>query len=609
MNNGNKQKKNACYTVLTYLRDYRFNSMFIRFLVVSVLLIAIPVTGLDLFFGNRITSSMKNEVCSINETALDRSINMMDTCIMSLRNLTYTLATQKEAVRLSTVSSPEEIQSSEDFQKIVETQQLIMKTYSYLDSVYYYFEKSGSLIHDTLISPQKSFQDSSWMEEYKQLSVKNYVLQSRCKTDTWPYLITLMFPIRNVSGTVNGAVVMNIDVRQLGRSLGTGSYSRDDAPMLLMFDNESGELLYSDESRLLHDNKDDLNALTPFLNGREDAASDFVNLWGRQYVASRAVTEDKTILYCYLSPLTSFSSRQTYTNAFLRSSLILSILLALLIAGLLSIWAYQPIKNLLAIAEQTPDGLISRKDERTNEVTQIKKYMLNTQTQNANLKNEITERVLSLHNAQVSALQSQINPHFLYNTLEAIGDTMVKLVGHENEASNMTRILAQLLRNSLSAESFLVPLREEIEHVQLYMQLINFRYPEIVLSIHVPPELLDFPVVKLSLQPLIENAIEHGLRPRRCRGKIEITAEQKPDGVCIQICDDGVGMDHDQIAEENQRFSEMRFQELQHIGLQNVNQRVRLIYGEASGMHIVDSGGTGTVIQIFYEKKLVDPPV
>ena len=142
--------------------------------------------------------------------------------------------------------------------------------------------------------------------------------------------------------------------------------------------------------------------------------------------------------------------------------------------------------------------------------------MLDTQSKNESLKQEVEERMASLHNAQILALQSQINPHFMFNTLEAIGDTMVLLLGRENEATDMIQNLAILLRISLSTDTYIVPLRDELEHVKLYMQLMEFRYQgDIHYSIEVPDAMLSLSVVKLTLQPLIENAIQHGLRPKQ----------------------------------------------------------------------------------------------
>ena len=227
--------------------------------------------------------------------------------------------------------------------------------------------------------------------------------------------------------------------------------------------------------------------------------------------------------------------------------------------------------------------------------------MQETQSKNEGLKQEVEERLASLHNAQILALQSQINPHFMFNTLEAIGDTMVLLLGQENEATDMIQNLAILLRISLSADTYIVPLRDELEHVKLYMQIMEFRYQgNIRYVIEVPDAMLEMPVVKLTLQPLIENAIQHGLRPRQYQGTVQIKGEILEDAVLIHVADDGVGMTDDAIWELNDAMRQMDFQKIQHIGLRNVYQRLWLIYGDRGKLTVARGKTSGTIVTIWY---------
>ncbi|MFQ9802140.1 MAG: sensor histidine kinase [Clostridia bacterium] len=244
--------------------------------------------------------------------------------------------------------------------------------------------------------------------------------------------------------------------------------------------------------------------------------------------------------YVYLTPFNNAYSNNVYINDFLVKMVILSIFLELVIAALLARSAYHPIESLMEIVNQSSTLTAQNSEKRLNEISTIKRIMLDTQSKNESLEQEVEERMASLHNAQILALQSQINPHFMHNTLEAIGDTMVLLLGRENEATDMIQNLAILLRISLSTDTYIVPLRDELEHVKLYMQLMEFRYQgDIHYSIEVPDAMLSLPVIKLTLQPLIENAIQHGLRPKQYHGTVRIEGETLEDAVLIHVSDDG----------------------------------------------------------------------
>ena len=135
------------------------------------------------------------------------------------------------------------------------------------------------------------------------------------------------------------------------------------------------------------------------------------------------------------------------------------------------------------------------------------------------------------------------------------------------------------------------------------MQIMEFRYQgNIRYVIEVPDAMLEMPVVKLTLQPLIENAIQHGLRPRQYQGTVQIKGEILEDAVLIHVADDGVGMTDDAIWELNDAMRQMDFQKIQHIGLRNVYQRLWLIYGDRGKLTVARGKTSGTIVTIWYLK-------
>lgn len=202
--------------------------------------------------------------------------------------------------------------------------------------------------------------------------------------------------------------------------------------------------------------------------------------------------------------------------------------------------------------------------------------------------------------AELEALQNQINPHFIYNTLESI--RMTAVINDDTEVSDMTQLLGKLLRYSIGPGTETVPLAKELEHLEIYLHLLNYRYGNrFVLSL--PDGGLDpqMPVMKLLFQPIVENAVYHGLDETKPLMTIRIAYEEVGADRLFTIADDGVGMD-----EATLRRLRGSLNEPQHklsdggrgIGLRNVHERLKLRFGESYGISIVSTLGVGTQVSV-----------
>lgn len=204
----------------------------------------------------------------------------------------------------------------------------------------------------------------------------------------------------------------------------------------------------------------------------------------------------------------------------------------------------------------------------------------------------------AVKNAELKALQSQINPHFLYNTLDLIN--WEALDNNSPKISKLTQALAKFYRLSLSGGQDIVPLKDEIEHVNAYIQIQNYRFDNrIGLKIQIPDELLHLPVIKLVLQPLVENSIIHGRIGSDFipSGQITISGEALQDTVVLQVIDNGIGIAPD-------RLGRLLDPELSHgsYGLYNIDQRFKLYYGENYGLSLQSAPHMGTVVFIRFPR-------
>lgn len=215
--------------------------------------------------------------------------------------------------------------------------------------------------------------------------------------------------------------------------------------------------------------------------------------------------------------------------------------------------------------------------------------------------------VLKNKQAEYLALQNQINPHFLYNTLEAIrGDAICE--GMHNIADT-TKALATFFRYTITEVGYLVTLEDELENIENYFTIQQYRFGEkLDMKINFPEdhlELMQVQLPKLTLQPLIENAISHGLECKVGVGTITIDIDYTKETLTIHVRDDGVGIEEEELLRLNQMFlrqdknpmSEERSQR-GSIALGNVNSRIKLLFGEDYGIHINSILGMGTQVEV-----------
>ena len=198
---------------------------------------------------------------------------------------------------------------------------------------------------------------------------------------------------------------------------------------------------------------------------------------------------------------------------------------------------------------------------------------------------------------EYDSLQAKINPHFLYNTLESI-NSLAKLKGQQDIADSIF-LLGKYLREAISSKRKFVLLEEEIQNIRNYVKIQQLSYGDkIQIIFHVDEALLDVVVPKLILQPLVENSIVHGIEPKIGKGRIEITARCEKKDMYIVVWDDGVGISREQLENTMEHKPGNSGYEHTKVGLMAVHKRIRILYGEAYGIHIHSSPQEGTSIMI-----------
>ncbi len=259
----------------------------------------------------------------------------------------------------------------------------------------------------------------------------------------------------------------------------------------------------------------------------------------------------------------------------------------------------RPIRKLSEVTDQVAKGdLTVRSDVRSGAEVSVLSDSLNTMIDKIDeLLEQVKKEQIRLRKAEFELLQSQINPHFLYNTLDAI--VWLAEAGEQKKVVSMVGSLSDFFRTSLNQGKDIITIKEELQHSRSYLEIQQMRYQDILnYEIHVPEELHRYLIPKITIQPLVENALYHGIKNKRGLGRIVISGRKEEDFLILQIEDNGIGMRKERLDQVKEGMNQKIPTEKDIYGLYNVNERIRLNFGEKYGLSIESTYGEGTVVSI-----------
>ena len=372
---------------------------------------------------------------------------------------------------------------------------------------------------------------------------------------------------------------------------------------IISFYNNKGELLYTTagekEADLLHKLSGSDN-MSLFLEKETKTAPVYHKLGQEQYLLAKASSTDGNLYMTTLVPLSDVLSQINQTRRFALMVGGIFVAFAVLAAHMLIRYLSAPLTLLVQYQKKFGNGqVVTTKLGRSRESTELSRSF-----------NEMTERINSLvqknymaelneNKAKLAALEAQINPHFLYNTLQAIGTEA--LINDQKNIYTMLTGLASNLRYSIKADN-VVPLSEELKYADNYIMLQQCRMGErLQVRRIIEPDALSIPIPKISVQPLIENSILHGMDGDRNSIRILLTIRMSPEKLYIQVSDDGVGIAEDKIKEICQNFKTQTLVDAnQGIGLGNLYNRLLILYGDQIDLNIVSKTGekSYTVVEL-----------
>ena len=401
----------------------------------------------------------------------------------------------------------------------------------------------------------------------------------------YPWVVTMTAPLDQ--GAEAAWVSLDLSFASISNYINNVSIGQRGYCFLM---DDMGNIVYHPQQQLLYSGLKSEN--TAALAGLEDNV----------YV-------DDTVIYCITSVEdsdwrvvgVSFVDELVNRNVseMIRLSLLLAVVLlgaALFTSWLLSSLLGRPLRGLASAMERfeaDADHFTHRSVGGTREVQELSNSFGHMVLRIQQLMSTVRQEEVNLRKTELKALQAQINPHFLYNTLDSIAWMCEQ--GRNTDAVKMVHALARLFRISISKGHELIPIAKEIEHAESYLQIQKYRYKnQFTYEFDVDPACLDYYCNKITLQPIIENAINHGLDLMVEEGCIWVQVLQDGEDILFRVRDNGVGMSQEQLQAIFQRDPKDRT----GIGIKNVNDRLKIYFGKQYGLHITSELDVGTCVEI-----------
>ena len=561
----------------------------VAFLVLSAVVI---VTGVSMRFTN---NSIFENSSEYTHTIIQQMNQNIDSYIDYMENIAYLISSSED---VQGYLFDDEI-DNEGRYRILNQFETILDSRSDIRNVGIISKNGRMLINDGKKSVNSDL-DLNTQEWYTQAldSPEGPMLTSshvqHIISGERPWVITLSRGIRDREGSGEKEGVFFIDLNYSAISelcdqstVGTKGYA-------FILD-ARGNIVYHPQQQQLYNELQTEN-ISLIMDTEDDTVLTGTGSNGKLYSISRSDKTGWTVVDCTNVRELLSKSRQAQSIYVLTA--VILVIVALLFSRFMARSITLPIQKLRDSMEKVQEGDFSISDvvvDSDNEIGSLtKSFDVMTHRIQELMEQNVYEQEQK-RKSELKALQSQINPHFLYNTLDSI---IWMAEGKKNEeVVLMTASLARLLRQSISNEDEVVPIANEVEYARGYLTIQKMRYKDkLEFQIEVEPSILHIPLIKLVLQPIIENAIYHGLKYKESKGLLIIKGFMKDGNAVLQVIDDGVGMDEETLAHIYDRHKVNYHSN--GVGVYNVQKRLKLYYGDDYGITYESKKGEGTTATI-----------
>jgi len=463
----------------------------------------------------------------------------------------------------------------------------------YIDSIYLYSAASQSIATNESLVPKalSIFDDINWMNSLSQASDDPYLLFARKKNDLYPYLLTMLKPM--TSANTSGAIVMNLDLSQITF---LSSYDTDLVQDIYIISDE-GKILFRDNQEDILESLETVSELSIFAPAQMSSHAFIDNDMPFVYVQQHS--QYYPWYYVTVTYISEYSARMTSITSSMLTFLTGIFGAILILTFFFIIISTSPLRIIAEYLKMPADDNLNTISEP--EVRDIIQHIMIHIRTNQTLSEELTRQINLQNKTTLLALQSQINPHFLFNTLNTIRTQEIEYLGYDHVVPALTLTLSRLLQYALDSTD-LVTLETEFYYTGLYLDILNERYQkQLHFDINLAENISYARIPKLIIQPLIENAVFHGCsRSIETSNHIKVSAVKNGSNCILSVEDDGAGISPEKLQELQKELQEIEKIPEDSIGLHNTVLRMNLLFGSNFKITIHSEVSQGTLICLHF---------
>ncbi len=566
-------------TAWPYIKGFKFNSLLLKTFIYVFVLVTVPLLLVLSLNYNNFSTLVNNRVMDMNDGLLQKNAAVTDNIMTGLLDIANKVSQLNSVVEIVEIKEVSEAYNSKVDKTVQDVKNYTVSNNMILSTIIY-SDMNGMLIDESGATRVQSMMDvGKWYDVHKKMPmVFPYILVNNADS------VFVCQPIWSPKGQRVGLLVLEVAFQQI-RSV-MESQETDQQGIFFVID-AGGQIIYSSNRTFFKLDQQTIQQYESDITDVASGQSQLVTGTSKRVVSVKG-SDHKSWKYAYVTELPDYEEELSVNRTFLISSVTVGVLTSLIVAYLITYFTYRPMRKIIGVI-QNPQLHWNEREatKKSNEMLFITSNILADSDPDSDISEELGDRIRSLRQAQFRALQFQIDPHFLYNTLETIKWNAVAEMGLGNKTSKMLTKVARLYRLGLENDDVIVPLKEELEFLKLYIEIVRIRFGDsIQFCWDIDESLYGCNVIKMCLQPIVENAIQHGLRPKNYLGNITVSAWYEEE--CLHICveDDGQNLSQTELDKLNKKLKTGSGFEESKVGLRNVNERIKLIYGKKYGVSI-----------------------
>jgi two-component system sensor histidine kinase YesM len=575
-------------------------------------MIIIPMICIGLILYDRSKHEITDQISNFVGSGIKFTLDNVEFALKSILDVSELIKTERVITSFAGIKEPipypEIARKYRQIRELLQVYTLRIKALSSsrgFDSFYLYFPMQKTFIDSKLtyydnIPPEnivyirKPKRDNIWFitTEASYFTLNNIPTILRHEK-----LLTYTTDIRDNNTIPSVSMAVNVQVDFL---INQYSNIQKGIPGDFMLIDENGTFIACNNKELIGQKAENYAAVINTINGLNTQTGSFeIRMNKTNFFAVYEISEYTNWKYIVLIPSVEVF-RQIYNiRIYFIFTIIIVSLLMLPICILISRTLYKPLEKLVFAMQRVETGYLEVRinDQRRDEYQKVYKGFNNMAEELKHLIEDLSNEKALNKQSEINLMQAQINPHFLYNTLDSIYS--IAMVYKVDEIARIVSALSKFFRISLSGGKSDIPLKEALDIGRNYLTIQNIRFNnKIEYEISIPEKYMEIPVPKLLFQPIIENSVYHGMERKKGKGHLSITCTEANRILNIHIQDDGVGIPEDRLNALKESIYREKEGDSKNFALRNINKQLVLKYGPDFGLSIESEYGVGTRVTI-----------